>query len=193
MPGRTPSEAYFEFIDPIQRALNFITVGRLALSRSPGTLQIGTPENVVLNAGDPAPLRTLVGRQFRLDVSCRISIARIDSGKDPFECQMIAYRYAVLDQDIREVIAFHWAPNATDSSRAYPHLHVGAVVSGNGSVIPDRFHKLHLPTGPIFLEDVVRFAIEELGVEVRSALDRNSVLAELAKEEARQDRKRIAH
>lgn len=47
--------------------------------------------------------------------------------------------------------------------------------------MPERFHKLHIPTGSISVEEIVRFAIEELAVEVRPGFDRATVPNELSR------------
>ncbi len=42
-----------------------------------------------------------------------------------------------------------------------PHLHVGAEIRVGERWLP----KIHIPTGPIALQDLLILAIEELGVE----------------------------
>jgi hypothetical protein len=46
-------------------------------------------------------------------------------------------------------------------------------------VAEGRFHKLHNPTGILSSQQIIRFAIEELGVPVRPGLTGEGVLAEL--------------
>ena len=56
MPGRTPTEAYFQFIEPMQRALNFVTVGRLLFGRPYGGPAAGSLIDTSFNNAEPAPL-----------------------------------------------------------------------------------------------------------------------------------------
>lgn len=180
MPGRTPTEAYFQFIDPIQRALNFITVGRFTVGRDVRGLRIDVIENAALNNGDFAPIRSSSLGPLLLTTGLRLRIDRIDIGNDPFDCQMIGYWFSIFTEESKEIIAFHWTPHVAGLERSFPHLHIGSIVSGGGSVLPERFHKLHIPTEIVSAEAFVRFAIEEFEVVVRPGLDRAAVLRSLS-------------
>jgi hypothetical protein len=70
-----------------------------------------------------------------------------------------AYWYHIAERDGPELIAFHWHPGS-HGQVPYAHLHVEG---GPGNVAISR--KRHVPTGRVSLEAVVRFAIEELGVQ----------------------------
>lgn len=65
-----------------------------------------------------------------------------------------AYSLSLTEGFDQELLAFHWHPG---SSVTTPHVHA-ALVGGPS------FHKIHIPTGRIFLEDVIRLAIEGFGV-----------------------------
>lgn len=68
--------------------------------------------------------------------------------------------YTFHNTDGREVISFHWHPQG-NSPITYPHFHLGA-----GAQIGRReLQNCHIPTETMSLERVLRFAIEELGVE----------------------------
>jgi hypothetical protein len=58
---------------------------------------------------------------------------------------------------IPSLSAYHWHP-AGRSPIVLPHLHLG------GDVARPKFTTVHLPTGRIALEEVLRFAITELDV-----------------------------
>jgi hypothetical protein len=75
--------------------------------------------------------------------------------------QIVGYIYAIRRSDNVEVLAYHWHPDGT-SRVTWPHLHVGAVV-------PPVLPRTHLPSGYILLQDIIRLAIEELGVVARRA------------------------
>jgi hypothetical protein len=74
---------------------------------------------------------------------------------------VIDYAYIFVRTDTgQELLAFHWHPHVTD--QAFPHVHLE---SGLG-ILRDLVG-IHVPTGPLTLEDVIRFAIEELRVRPR--------------------------
>ncbi|HZV49263.1 MAG TPA: hypothetical protein VFD49_05800 [Candidatus Dormibacteraeota bacterium] len=79
-----------------------------------------------------------------------------------WRCPTLAYIYSVfLDRELsREWLAWHWHPRV----RPGPHLHVHA-----RNDTPLEMHKLHLPTGRIAFEEVVRFLIQDVGVEPQAA------------------------
>jgi hypothetical protein len=84
--------------------------------------------------------------------------------------QTYFYDIAVGLQSDNEVIGFHWPGEAVKLVRAIhgrPHLHLGALVNArkNASAELTDFHKLHIPTGHVTFPMVVRFLIEELGVD----------------------------
>lgn len=71
---------------------------------------------------------------------------------------LIAYRINVGDG----AFSYHWHPIGP-SRVSTPHLHVKAsrqMAPGAAAV-----EKLHFPTGPVSLAAIVRFLIEEVGVE----------------------------
>lgn len=107
MLGRTPAEAYQNFIEPIQSALNTISVGRLLLARKEGGLKSEVPLNVSMNGGALTPLRHSTGGQFFLKVDFRLLIESINFGKHRFQCEQIGYWYAIFDSDEKEIIAYH--------------------------------------------------------------------------------------
>ena len=59
--------------------------------------------------------------------------------------------------------AWHWHPmsNLSEDASPWPHLHA------YGARDTLTLHKLHLPTGRVSLEAVVRFLIEDLDVAPR--------------------------
>jgi hypothetical protein len=101
-----------------------------------------------------------------------------------YEIVTVAYQYNLKSPDGREVISFHWNRLAVPPERPYPHIHIGSVVAAGSPILPDRFNKIHIPSGPISLASVVGFAIEELSVDVLPGRNRTQVLQELAHLEA---------
>jgi len=88
-----------------------------------------------------------------------------------------AYRYAITDEQDRELFIWHWEPEGRGNRRA-PHMHIkhglgvttdiqlpAASGVGEGSYGSIDVPGLHIPTGRILVEDVARFLIEELHVQ----------------------------
>jgi hypothetical protein len=115
------------------------------------------PHALVLGDGDfqrlhgDSKLSLSVGQQYR--------IIEADEARGPWKVQTVAYAY-VLQADDRELIAFHWNPTGAGSVTR-PHVHIGPA----GGCTHPALTRAHLPTGRIALEDILRLAIEELGVE----------------------------
>jgi len=73
-----------------------------------------------------------------------------------------AYRYHLLDDSGAEMIGWHWHPDSLGDPRlrGHPHLHVPA-----GSI--DR--RIHVPTGRVSIESVLRLLLIDLAVPARPA------------------------
>jgi hypothetical protein len=69
------------------------------------------------------------------------------------------YSHTVTRDDMSsdEVFSWQWHPLADGPT--YPHLHVHG-----GELLGTSLHKLHVPTGRVFLEDVISFLIKDVGV-----------------------------
>lgn len=180
MPGRTPTEAIVNFLEPMQKTLNYIAVGRLTFGRSASRLRVDSVQGVSFNDADAVPLLGSRPPAISLSSGFWVRIFERPDRREPFSCEIVTYWHAFESGTGDEIIAFHWAPGAGGRTRTYPHLHIGHIVASGGTFMPDRFHKLHVPTSFIPVEAIVRFAIEELGVRVRPGFDRAAVLAELS-------------
>lgn len=74
---------------------------------------------------------------------------------------MTGYFYTfLLRNSEQELLAFHWHPHIAD--KAFPHVHLESGLGVHRDLVG-----IHVPTGEIALEDVIRFAIEDLGVRPR--------------------------
>ncbi len=62
------------------------------------------------------------------------------------------------DGDDRRLLAYHWHPESK-SEVTWPHLHI------YGKTQPIDHRRMHLSTGRISLESVLRLAMDEFGVE----------------------------
>jgi hypothetical protein len=180
MLGRTPSEAYFQFIEPMQRALNFVTVGRLLLGRPYGKSGGESLVDTSFNNGELAPMSSRSTGKLFLRAACRARLRPEPNMDQPFRCDLAGYSYGFFDGEGQELLAFHWNSNATGAERTFPHLHIGAAIGRGSALLPGSLHKIHVPTGLVPVAALVRFAIEELDVNVRSGMSRKDVLTELS-------------
>ncbi|MGI8945053.1 MAG: hypothetical protein ACR2GL_02285 [Thermoleophilaceae bacterium] len=155
MAGRTPPEAVAAFVEPLQQSISCVSPAVLQVAG--GYRPAARPHALVLADGDPQPLRG--DASLALRVAQQYRIVEDTEPRGPWKVQTAAYSY-VVNRGEQELLAYQWNP-AGDGRVTRPHLHVGAAV---GELTGD-FHRLHLPTGRIALEDVLRLLIEELGVQ----------------------------
>jgi hypothetical protein len=80
--------------------------------------------------------------------------------RGPWRVKTAGYSYIIHGAEGRELYAFQWQPHGP-SPVTTPHLHLGSGLGTGNPQLP----KKHIPTGRISLEEVIRMAIRELGVE----------------------------
>ncbi|MGH2367430.1 MAG: hypothetical protein ACRDI2_04460 [Chloroflexota bacterium] len=98
--------------------------------------------------------------RLTLRVMQRYRIMPYPDQPDEWKVSTAAYLYALETADGHEVLSYHWQPEEAGEV-IYPHLHLGPAGATGGLL----HRKLHLPTGRIALEDVLRLAITQMGVE----------------------------
>ncbi len=152
MPAASPSEAAELHRANVARALS--CVARSHVVSGGAHLAPTQPRAIVLNDGDEVLLRA----SAPIGISVAEQFALIETA-DGWSARVLAYFY-VLAQDRSEIMSYHWHPTGPSSVRT-PHLHVGAEIRVGERWLP----KIHIPTGPIALQDLLILAIEELGVE----------------------------
>ena len=106
-------------------------------------------------AAEPARLRGDRPLDFLVLVEYAIEEAASDLAR--WTTRMAGYRFELRHADGPTLLAYHWHPTGV-SPITFPHLHIG------GSVRSVDLSKAHLPTGHVSLQDVLRFAIADLGV-----------------------------
>lgn len=135
------------------------TLERLAAdtqSRDIVTYSLTLSELRPVRLGGRLPLALMAGLHFRIEPAAGYVAPPI---------RIMSYFYSLCAADGTEALTFQWTPEATEG-KTFPHLHVGrAVVSDKTLVMPDRFHKVHVPTGHVTLAAVIRLAIEEFRVK----------------------------
>ena len=182
MSGRTPKEAWTNYVHPLREALRCITPGRFVLRQSQAGLQPNVAYSVSLNNMTSVPLRGPNNLALVAGQTIRIHDWQSTSASERYSVQMSSYAHAfaiATDHRDQELLMFHWNHREQSQSSLIPagHLHVGSILLARPTVIrPDDFHNAHIPTGPISFPALVRFAIVELGVTPLVA-DWESVLA----------------
>lgn len=160
MPFRTPREAVNAFRDAINLAA--LCVGQCQASLGPEPYAIWAsgkaPRWLAINRGEPVRLR-----HDRFPLSLRASLhyhVVVEAGS--YKVRTAAYHCSLEDDQEREYLAYHWHPDGPSDAR-YPHLHIGPAAgvppSPDGLINP----RVHIPTGRIALEDLLRLTIEQLG------------------------------
>lgn len=101
------------------------------------------------------------------------------ASNDEYVTNVVLYTYRLLNIEEREILAFHWHPSGL-SDVTDPHLHLSSRLNPidmgrNQDPLP--LAGMHIPTGFVTLEDVVRLLITEFGVRPRHS-DWDTVLRE---------------
>jgi hypothetical protein len=131
---------------------------------------------VPLNAftREPISLRHVNGGPsgLFLDLVHVFTIVEVDLHRIPrqWRTTTLMYEYRLLDRDMRELLVYHWQPGASHRGPDHPHLHVSASLTARIDARSDQqigLDKLHLPTGRVSFESVVRMVIEEFEIAPR--------------------------
>lgn len=173
----TPNRAFRDYLDPLEQALGCIASERL-VAMSPRPRDVGPVYTIVLNNNEPVVLKGKSPIRLSAGQLCRI-IEYVGTGQVVYKVQLVGYWYILSSQEGREILTYHWTPEEDDALMiTTPHLHVGSVnISDTAPLSPKTFNKLHVPTGVVSLQSVVRFLITEVGVEPRRA-DWSEILEE---------------
>jgi hypothetical protein len=157
LAGRTPASAVEAFVRPLQRALSCVTDAVLDVGG--GYHPAGGPHAATLAGGLPVPLRGRTG--VSLVVALQYQIVE-EPGARHWKVRIDAYAYQLLDGKEVEIVSYHWHPSGR-SAVTWPHLHLGQASIGRPAILLGA----HLPTGRIALEEVIRLAVLDLGVQPR--------------------------
>jgi hypothetical protein len=84
-------------------------------------------------------------------------VTEVKGERGPWKVSTVAYYYALHDKQQSEILSYHWHPKTEHQD---PHLHLQS-----GSKVMDSLRGIHLPTGRVTLEEVLRLLIEELRVK----------------------------
>lgn len=162
LAGETPYEAYDNFRHPLQRALSCVNKEAHLWALSSNGYSPGQVHALAPDRGDPVKL--LGERDISLTALFTYRVESVDGEHGPWRVTTTAYVHVLEDSSRQEIIAYHWHPKQ-GSAFNFPHLHIGRGIGVNLGEI----HKYHIPTSRVALEEVLRLAIGEFGVEARRA------------------------
>ena len=129
---------------------------------------------------EPIPLQMREAGAPRLGLKLSHGYRMVEDAEPggPWRVRTASYHYNIYRADERgtfqEFLLYHWHPTPQPPTEPLgagrpvttPHVHVKAarVEPGDPAHLARHVSDLHLPTGLVALEDIVRFAITELGV-----------------------------
>lgn len=154
MPGRTPSEAFSAFVDPLREALSCLAAAKITTgpkSHEPFGVRVWS-----LNLDRGVVLRD--GWHFEAEMHYEIIPA--DAPAPPWRVTTRAYRYKVSHCD-KDLVRMHWHPSGK-SPFTTPHFHIPMLSGGTGG------ESGHLPIGRVSFEDAVQWVIVMSGQHARA-------------------------
>jgi hypothetical protein len=131
-----------------------------------GEISLGELRSLYLNNNQPVTLSARA--PIALIVAQKLQVVR-ESGSNRRMWTVVttAYNYALRLPDGPEIVAYQWEQDAPGWV-TFPHLHIGRGATGNVTTFgPRGLHRIHFPTRHVTIEDVLRLAITEFGVEPR--------------------------
>jgi hypothetical protein len=156
-PARNEHAARQRYTRVIRASLSCITLGQWHEGPSPSS----DDYRALLSNPRVIRLRRASGPDLFLEPSQLFTI--VDDVRYPgeYKASTLAYVYSVrlTEAPDDEVLAWHWHP-LTTPDRPAPHMHVTADIRQLGT----KLSKLHIPSGRVAFEEVVRFLIADLGV-----------------------------
>lgn len=151
MAGRTPHEAYRNFLQPLQQAVSCVTDAVLVV-RGGGYRPRDEPYALTIGDGAAVSIEGPQGTRFGLSIAQQYRIVEDASTLGPWKVTTAAYEYALLTgADGEEIFAYHWHPRGR-SPITTPHFHLGP----GARVERDDVAGAHFPTNRIALEEFLR-------------------------------------
>jgi hypothetical protein len=173
LAGVNPEGARVAFVASMRRACGWLTDEPLLQIHDAST------GDFVLNfRGRQATLESRNGYRLLWHVSHAYRVIPAAGEQRPWQILAVEYNYTLRLVGGADLIAYHWHPRGV-SGITWPHAHFHTLTS------PVDLSRTHFPTGRVALEAVVRYAIMELKVPVRTTRGQSrpresAVLAQLA-------------
>jgi hypothetical protein len=177
LAARTPTEAVEDFLTRLRPCLARVTNEQLQLSpRSHEVTQ--EPHSATLGRGQITKLRG--DRRLGLTIGFQYRVVRTkEAGRKLWRVSMLGYAHSITDEYGAEIVTFHWQPAGRID---FPHVHIGTIALNDGGLFDRR---AHIPTGRVIVEQVLRFAIEEFGVDASDGWQQVFTEAQAYYEESR--------
>jgi hypothetical protein len=160
---RTPDRCFDRFRDHI----NELIAATLSPDRHVHCVRSGDRRTLAFREGEPTtiPIKTKVGT---LHFYLGQSLETVKEGRRQYRLRTCEYWYRLQEKPgLSEPAFLRWEYDASLSPKepksCRNHLHVAAplqIASG-----PGKIESLHIPTGWVLIEEVLRFLIVELGVQ----------------------------
>lgn len=96
-----------------------------------------------------------------LVVAMQYRIVEAEGDRGPWKVSSTSYSYAFRNRNDQEILSFHWHPGER-TRIAWPHVHVGSPLLRPTSPLDSRDH---IPTGRVSVEEVLRFAFDDLDID----------------------------
>lgn len=161
--GDSPDDVFLTFKNHLNRLLN------RTVTQAPLTKLLVPPRVLLQFWQDGRPVCVRVGRGYHLYVGQ--TLEAIKEAKSRYRLRTVAYAYRIAEgPSFDDRCLFRWEYKARefeDSLFPRHHLHLPVMLRCAGHRTLDA-EALHIPTGWITVEEVVRFLIHELGVRPRS-------------------------
>ena len=160
--GASPEEVFRKFKEHLDRLLHkTITEAPLVL------LSVGASAFLQFQRSE-RPICVPVGHRYHLYVGQTLQAAREDGR---YRLRTLAYAYRIADgPTFDDQCFFRWEYNAREHKQSLAprhHLQLPATIGCFGNRVLDT-NKLHIPTGWVTVEEVIRFLIHELRVKPRT-------------------------
>ena len=159
MASKTPTQAVHNYLEPLQKAVSCVTDAVLTVSG--GYYVSDQPHSLTFGDGLP---QKLPGSNIHLSVTHRYRVVEDeDPDKGPWRVTLAQYSYALRRGSgavgkPERMLTYQWHPRP-DARFNYPHVHLGPASGAH-----EYLRNTHVPTGRVALEDVIRYAISQLGV-----------------------------
>jgi hypothetical protein len=156
LSGRTPQQAVRNFLAPLKAVVGCVTDEGF-VARGPRVA--GEQQTAHFQDGF-AVVGRRNGQALSLELYHRYIVREAEGDRGPWTASTVEYVYELSDQGGDPIATWHWHPSTTRSEDEahWPHIHA------YGARDPLTLHKLHLPTGRVSIEAVVRFLINDLDV-----------------------------
>jgi hypothetical protein len=157
MPGRSAHEAYKAFAGPLASALSCLATTKIQPSNG-GMNKLYQDHNLYMTGIVGEGYVRLQGEPI-FELRARMVYRIIEdprAGYGPIRVTTRAYDYSLRLATGEAVIDYHWHPDG-NSAETLPHLHLGSAQLARDGVLT---RKLHVPTGRITFESVIKHAID---------------------------------